>query len=138
MACSRSSEHAVRNTSSIYSRRTSMSPPSSSVPALSWGLSGLAGRMRIGQELGFHPATDADGIGDTRVLADRVEKNNDNRATLDDGLHDQAAAGFGDVTGFLDHNVPAGVGYQGVGVAELEHAAADVHSVVRIGRVLAD
>ena len=73
-----------------------------------------------------------------RVLAGRIEEHHDQLAAGDLGLHHQAAAGFGDVAGLLQADLPLGVLHQTVGVAELERAVADRDHVLGRGRELAD
>ena len=52
------------------------------------------------------PAADALGVADARVLAGRIEQHHDQLAPGQLGLHHQAAAGFGDVAGLLQADVP--------------------------------
>ena len=58
-------------------------------------------------------------------LAGGIQEHHDQLAAGDLGLHHQALAGFRDVAGLLQADVPARVLHQAVGVVELQGAAAD-------------
>ena len=84
----------------------------------------LGGVDRDGRDDARHrrrdPAPDALGVADPRVLARRIEEHHDQLAPCHLGLHHQASAGFGDVAGLLQADLPLRALDEAVGVAELD------------------
>src|ERR1700677_957362 len=83
----------------------------------------------------FHPRLDPLGVRDAGVPAQGIQQHDDHRTAFDDGRHDQALAGLGDVAGLLHDDVPPRVRNQVVGVAEFDHVPADLHGIVAVGGV---
>src|SRR5574343_1035180 len=66
----------------------------------------------------FHPALDSVGIADPGHFAIRIEQNDDHRLVRHAGLHDQATAGFRDISGFRNADFPVITAHQRIGVME--------------------
>ena len=86
---------------------------------------------------GLDPAAHALGVADAAELAGGIQEHHDQLAAGDLGLHHQALAGFGDVAGLLQADVPVRVLHQPVGVVELQGAVADFDLVLGRGGELA-
>src|SRR3954469_23564124 len=120
MDCGVSSEPATRSIDFTYCRR-----------------SGFISGSRS-EELGLHPPANPYSIGNTGVLADRVQEHDHHRTALDDGLHHEATARFSDVARLLDNDVPGRVVHERIGIAELEHLAAHADRITGVGRIFPD
>jgi hypothetical protein len=82
--------------------------------------------------------TDALGVTDPRVLANRIQQNHHHALALDDGLHDEAPAGSGDVSGLLQADIPVGACSQAVRITVADHAPAHRQRKFAADRVFAD
>src|SRR5574343_1128268 len=70
----------------------------------------------------FYPALDSFVIADPGDLAIRIEQNDDHRLVRHAGLHDQATAGFRDISGFRNADFPVITAHQRIGVMEFADA----------------
>ena len=91
----------------------------------------------------FDPLLDAVGVADAGEFSPRIEQHDDDRLGGDARLHDQAAAGFADVAGLRQADVPLPAAHQPVGVAESNRAVAALLGIHRdavriLGGELAD